>query len=154
MISETRAAVANFLSSSSLLTAECADVSESASFESDEIVAADELCVRVDVVLGRHYGLIEARGQDIDQIDVARELVVLLLRDRARDEDPEVSDRTRGRRRRWSGLARLMSSTLSYRSRIQPNACWGGVMLSAFEQKTTIGERMLRRSILEPSADG
>jgi hypothetical protein len=34
---------------------------------------------------------------------------------------------------------------------IQPSACGGGVMLSRYEQKTRIGERMLPRSMRTPS---
>jgi hypothetical protein len=34
---------------------------------------------------------------------------------------------------------------------IQPSACGGGLMLSALEQNTTTGDRMLRRSIRVPS---
>jgi hypothetical protein len=42
------------------------------------------------------------------------------------------------------------SSSLPYRSTIQPSACCGGVMLSPLEQKQTIGERMWRRSTRSP----
>src|SRR5271157_1700169 len=44
-----------------------------------------------------------------------------------------------------------ISLTSSYRSRIQSSACCGGVMLSPQEQKQTIGDLMLRRSIRTPS---
>jgi hypothetical protein len=37
--------------------------------------------------------LVKARGEDVDQVDIANELVVLLPRDPARDEDAEVSNR-------------------------------------------------------------
>ena len=50
-----------------------------------------------------------------------------------------------GFERWWGGHVNLNAEE------IQPSACCGGVMLSPFEQNTTIGERMLRRSITSPS---
>ena len=46
-----------------------------------------------------------------------------------------------------------MSSTSRYRSRIQPSACGGGLILSPDEVNTMIGEVMLRTSKVTPSRD-
>ena len=63
-------------------------------------------------VLGRHHGLVETRRQYVDEIDVARELVVLLLGDGAGDEDAEMADQlVNGVDDRLA--VRSMSSTLS-----------------------------------------
>jgi len=39
----------------------------------------------------------------------------------------------------------LISAVLEYTSATQFIACWGGVMLSPFEEKMTMGERMALR---------
>src|ERR1700758_1848871 len=45
----------------------------------------------------------------------------------------------------------MISRSWSYRSSTHPSACCGGVILSPQEQNTTIGDRMLRKSIRTPS---
>ena len=72
------------------VAAERTDIVERARFEAHEIVAADQVRRLVVRLLLRHHRLVEARWQDFDQIDVARELVMLLLGDRTRNEDAEM----------------------------------------------------------------
>jgi hypothetical protein len=89
-------------------------------------------------------GFVKTRRQQIDQIDIAREFIVFLLGDAARDEDAKMAD----------GLVDGVDDGLAKRpdfvhvfieiKDIQSSACCGGVMLSPLEQNTTIGERMLR----------
>ncbi len=112
---------------------------------------ADEIGVGRVAGLALEHRLVEAGRQRVDQVDVAGELAVLLARDAAGDEDAEMADRSRGSCRRWS-VRRSGSRRRSRRDReSSPSACCGGVTLSPFEQNTTIGERMLRRSIAVPS---
>ena len=75
-----------------VVAAQCADIIESARFKTNEIVPADQVGGRIVRVLGCHHRLVETRRQRIDEIDVAGELVVLLLRDRTGHEDTEMPD--------------------------------------------------------------
>src|SRR5262245_21861758 len=65
------------------VAAERADVIERARFKAHETVAAYQLGRRVVGLLRGHHRFVEAGWQDFNQIDVAREFVVLLLGDRA-----------------------------------------------------------------------
>src|SRR5579864_9280330 len=61
-------------------------------FAAHDPVPGGEVCTRSITRLCFKSGLIETRRQHIDQIDVARELAVLLLGNAARDEDAEMTD--------------------------------------------------------------
>src|SRR5262245_15260886 len=69
------------------------DVVEGSGFEAYEIVAADQVGRRPVRIFWHHHGLVEARWKHVYEIDVACELVVLLLRYGAGDENAEMTDR-------------------------------------------------------------
>src|SRR5262245_18842991 len=70
-----------------------ANVVKGASFEAHQVVAADEIGRGIGFRLWNHHGLVETGRQNVDEIDVAGELVMLLLSDGGRDEDAEMTDR-------------------------------------------------------------
>ena len=123
---------------------------EVAPLGSHEVVAGDEIGGRIVRVLRRHHCLVEAGREHVDQVDVAGELIMLLLRHRAGDEDAEMADRFMdGVDDGLSVRADIVEAVVEVR--IQPRACCGGVILSPFEQKTMIGERISRRSSRVPA---
>src|SRR5262245_37632836 len=75
------------------VAAERADVIKSPCFETDEIAATDQLDIRVARLFRRHHRFVEAWRQYVDEINVARKFVVLLLGHRAGDENAEMADR-------------------------------------------------------------
>ena len=75
-----------------VVAAERADVVEGAGLAAHHPFAGDEVGVVDRLALRRQDRLVEAGRQDVDQVDVRGELVVLLPRDAAGDEDAEVAD--------------------------------------------------------------
>src|SRR5262245_8939698 len=76
-----------------VIAAKRSNVAEAARFEAHQIVAADQVGANGAWISRRHHGLVKARRQHIDKVDVARELIVLLLRHRSRYEDAEMAYR-------------------------------------------------------------
>jgi hypothetical protein len=75
-----------------VVATERADVVQGPRFAPHHPISGRE--VRVDRIpsLGFEYGLVEPGRQRIDQVDIARELAVLLFCDAAGHEDAEVTD--------------------------------------------------------------
>ena len=70
-----------------------ANVVEGSRLEANEIITANQVVVAwTGCLLRRDYCLVKARRQNVDEVDVAGELIVLLLRYRAGDKDAEMSD--------------------------------------------------------------
>ena len=100
-------------------------------------VPANEIRVAIVGMLWGHYGLVKARRQDIDKVDVTCELIVLLRRDGAGDEDAEVTYRL------VDGVNDGLTVGLDIRDAVVEiedpiQRLLGGVILSALEQKTMI----------------
>ena len=73
-----------------VVAAECADVVERSCFAAHDPISQREIGVGGFCRLVLENRLIEARRQRIDQVDIARELSVLLLRDATRNEYAEM----------------------------------------------------------------
>src|SRR4051812_6612163 len=108
-----------------VIPAKRADVVERPRFATHDPLAGDEIGARGVLGLAFQHGLIKARGEDIDQVDVARELPLLLSRDVGGDEDPEVT-------------ARLVDR-VHYRLAIRPD------LLGVFVKVQNPAERLLWR---------
>jgi PAS domain-containing protein len=102
------------------------------------------------VALRRQHRLVEPGGQHVDQVDIRGELVVLLPGDAGRDEDAEVADLVMdGVDDGLAPGADVVDALVEVEDPAERLLL--GVILSPFEQNTTIGERMERRSIAVPS---
>ena len=151
LASDTRAAVAKRSWSSGSLLPSALMSARRASFQAEQVTAVDQLGMfRVLTDVGDHR-LIKARWCQVDQVHRAGEFLVLARRHLGGDKDAEVADALMHRIDNRLPLATISRSS-SYKSVIQPRACCGGVMSSPQEQKTMIGERMLRRSMRTPSS--
>src|SRR5882724_133506 len=77
----------------SVVAAKRVDVVEGPRLAPHNPIASDELGTRRIVGFQLKDGLVETRGQNIDQVDVAGKLAVLLARHAGRNEDSQVTDR-------------------------------------------------------------
>ena len=76
-----------------VVAAQQADIVEGSRLKMHQRVAANKVRVTVVGTLGCHYGLVEPRRQYVDEVDVARELIMLLHCNGAGDEDAEMTNR-------------------------------------------------------------
>ena len=75
-----------------IIAAEGADVIERSRFTAHHPIAGDELGIDRSLGLCLEHRLVKARRQDIDEVDVAGKLVVLLPRYARGDEDSQMTD--------------------------------------------------------------
>ena len=75
-----------------VVAAQRADVIQRPYFASHDPVAGGKFGIGRLISLGLENGLIEARRQGIDQIDIAGKFFMLFAGDASGDEDPEVAD--------------------------------------------------------------
>ena len=134
-----------------VVAAERANVVERARLAAHHPVAGDEIGTGHVVRALGEGRLVKPGRQRIDQVDIVGEFAVLLARHCPTTRRFRDARYRREWCRRWSDR-RSGSDRRCRRDRgSSPSACCGGVTLSPFEQNTTIGERMLRRSIAVPS---
>src|SRR5690349_20271309 len=75
------------------IAAQSPNVGEGARLEADEIVAGHEVGTLIRSLLWRHHRFVKTWRKDVDQIDIACELIVLFFGHRARDEDAKMPGR-------------------------------------------------------------
>ncbi len=74
-----------------IIAAESSDVVERPCFAPHHPLAGREIGIDRVLVLALEHGLVEARRQRVDQVDIAGELAVLLLGNAAGNEDAEMT---------------------------------------------------------------
>src|SRR5262249_121199 len=100
---------------------------------------------------GLDHRLVEPGRQRVDQVDVAGKLAMLFLGNAAGHEDAEMTDARMDGVDDGLAVGANFVDVLVQMENPSERLLRRRVMVSAVEQNTTMGERMLRRSTAVPS---